>query len=53
MKSDYKYLGKEATFYDGMITCSTLPRTGRLQGVLQQRPVHGGHEASCEIHPVL
>ena len=25
MKSDYKYLGKEATFYDGMITCSTLP----------------------------
>ena len=21
----YKYLGKEATFYDGMITCSTLP----------------------------
>lgn len=21
----YHYLGKEATFYDGMITCSTLP----------------------------
>ena len=24
----YHYLGKEATFYDGMMTCSTLP--GRL-----------------------
>lgn len=24
----YKYLGKEATFYDGMITCSTIP--GRI-----------------------
>ena len=21
----YQYLGKEATFYDGMITCSTIP----------------------------
>lgn len=25
IKNAYKYLGKEATFYDGMITCSTLP----------------------------
>lgn len=25
VKNAYKYLGKEATFYDGMITCSTLP----------------------------
>ena len=27
IQNAYKYLGKEATFYDGMITCSTL--TGR------------------------
>ncbi len=25
VKNAYKYLGGEATFYDGMITCSTLP----------------------------
>lgn len=25
IKNAYKYLGNEATFYDGMITCSTLP----------------------------
>ena len=25
IKNAYKMLGKEATFYDGMITCSTLP----------------------------
>ena len=25
IQNAYKYLGKEATFYDGMITCSTLP----------------------------
>lgn len=25
VKNAYRYLGKEATFYDGMITCSTLP----------------------------
>lgn len=25
IQSAYKYLGKEATFYDGMITCSTIP----------------------------
>ena len=25
IRSAYKYLGKEATFYDGMITCSTIP----------------------------
>lgn len=25
IKNAYKYLGGEATFYDGMITCSTLP----------------------------
>lgn len=25
IQSAYKYLGREATFYDGMITCSTLP----------------------------
>ena len=24
IQNAYKYLGKEATFYDGMITCSTL-----------------------------
>lgn len=24
IKNAYKYLGKEATFYDGMITCSTF-----------------------------
>ena len=23
IQNAYKYLGKEATFYDGMITCST------------------------------
>ena len=25
IQNAYKYLGKEATFYDGMITCSTIP----------------------------
>lgn len=25
IKNAYKDLGREATFYDGMITCSTLP----------------------------
>lgn len=25
IKNAYRSLGKEATFYDGMITCSTLP----------------------------
>ena len=25
IRSAYKYLGKGATFYDGMITCSTIP----------------------------
>ena len=25
IQNAYRYLGKEATFYDGMITCSTLP----------------------------
>ena len=25
IQNAYKYLGKEATFYDGMITCSTMP----------------------------
>ena len=25
IRNAYKYLGKEATFYDGMITCSTIP----------------------------
>ena len=25
IQSAYRYLGKEATFYDGMITCSTIP----------------------------
>lgn len=25
IQSAYQYLGKEATFYDGMITCSTIP----------------------------
>lgn len=25
IKNAYQYLGKEATFYDGMITCSTIP----------------------------
>lgn len=25
IENAYKYLGKEATFYDGMITCSTIP----------------------------
>jgi len=25
VQNAYKYLGKEATFYDGMITCSTIP----------------------------
>ncbi len=25
IQNAYQYLGKEATFYDGMITCSTLP----------------------------
>ena len=25
IQSAYKYLGKDATFYDGMITCSTIP----------------------------
>ncbi|MCM1135958.1 MAG: methyltransferase domain-containing protein [Clostridium sp.] len=25
IQNAYKYLGKEATFYDGVITCSTLP----------------------------
>lgn len=25
IKNAYKYIGKEATLYDGMITCSTLP----------------------------
>ena len=25
IQNAYKYLGKEATFYDGMITCSTVP----------------------------
>lgn len=25
IQNEYKYLGKEATFYDGMITCSTIP----------------------------
>ena len=25
IKNAYKFLGKEATFYDGMITCSTIP----------------------------
>lgn len=25
IKNAYKSLGEEATFYDGMITCSTLP----------------------------
>ena len=25
IQSAYKSLGKEATFYDGMITCSTIP----------------------------
>lgn len=25
IQNAYKYLGREATFYDGMITCSTLP----------------------------
>jgi len=25
IQNAYKYLGKETTFYDGMITCSTLP----------------------------
>ncbi len=25
IKNAYKSLGSEATFYDGMITCSTLP----------------------------
>lgn len=28
IQSAYRSLGGEATFYDGMITCSTLP--GRL-----------------------
>lgn len=26
IKNAYRNLGGEATFYDGMITCSTLPR---------------------------
>ena len=25
IQNAYRYLGKEATFYDGMITCSTIP----------------------------
>ena len=25
IQNAYQYLGKEATFYDGMITCSTIP----------------------------
>ena len=25
IQNAYKYLGREATFYDGMITCSTIP----------------------------
>jgi len=25
IQNAYRSLGKEATFYDGMITCSTLP----------------------------
>ena len=25
IKNAYKNLGSEATFYDGMVTCSTLP----------------------------
>ena len=25
IRNAYKYLGREATFYDGMITCSTIP----------------------------
>ena len=25
IQNAYRYLGNEATFYDGMITCSTLP----------------------------
>ncbi len=25
VQNAYRSLGKEATFYDGMITCSTLP----------------------------
>ena len=27
IQNAYKYLGKESTFYDGMITCSTIPGT--------------------------
>ncbi len=43
IKNAYRSLGKEATFYDGMITCSTLPGRDILRLFLCEgrKPPHG------------
>ena len=38
IQNAYKYLGKEATFYDGMITCSTIPGRAVCKAVWNMGP---------------
>ena len=38
IQNAYKYLGKEATFYDGMITCSTIPGKAVCRAVWNMGP---------------
>ena len=38
IQNAYKYLGKEATFYDGMITCSTIPGKAVCKAVWNMGP---------------
>ena len=55
IKNAYRSLGKEATFYDGMITCSTLP--GRVVcGIvwnmgMVSTPVPTGTSSSLPANP--
>ena len=59
IQNAYKYLGKESTFYDGMITCSTIPGsavckkinawTGSLKHCTRQRDFSRRHMKQPQV----